>query len=44
MTENERESCDDCPFYSDKYEVCCSPIGCLNEGVPNESEDWYGNA
>jgi len=33
---DEREACEDCPFYNAELEVCASMIGCLNEGVEEE--------
>lgn len=37
MIIKDKELCDNCPYYDVQSETCCSPIGCLNEGVsPNE--------
>jgi len=30
-----QELCDNCPYLSDEG-ICCSPLGCLNEGVTDE--------
>lgn len=35
---DDRELCEDCPYYDVQFEICRSPMGCFNEGVTDESE------